>query len=579
MSKTEIISASNYLRHGLRAPIYAICITLFITIPLQARGPQPKPFPSLVRKSDIRIWDEEYLRGYDKKGWIMPDDYHGSMGRRIIYHHKGAGIRDDTRYGRFGLISGRFIYSTWRPIYALSNAEYAEGKKTIYDTHVSNLIIPSFKIKLNYITFLISGGYAPNEACLNLLVNGKVMRSATGRNNDKVQWVAFDVKDLIGKSAQIQVLDTSTKPFAHITVDCVCQSPDTKDAVRVIGSAPVITQSDSQIETLAKKVNGKVTIVNGQFQLNGKTQPLNTILKWRAGTKATESNGKRVQLTNGDILMGEVLELVDNKLIMNHPLLGELKISVTDVAQALFNAGPLLKAKPGTLVHSNGNKIPGKITYIRKDNISIKCVLGQLPLPRGRVKAFIFSASEAQLASDSITLIDGSKLSGIVSLGKEQLVLNHSKLGKLKFTANIIAQLSRQIKGLTHLSSLKKEIIKQSGPITPPAPLEIKNKGGFVLRLYSNSTVRYAVPKSSIKKYFRGTLAPVANMNNSLLAEVAFANHKKTYTIEPGSEGIAVDIDLGLVSNFELTVNSKNSVSFPSALEWRNAYIIEGVKK
>ncbi len=45
------------------------------------------------------------------------------------------------------------------------------------------------------------------------------------------------------QKAQIQVLDTTTAAFGYITVDCVCQSPDSKGAVRVIAGPPSIAKT------------------------------------------------------------------------------------------------------------------------------------------------------------------------------------------------------------------------------------------------------------------------------------------------------------------------------------------------
>ena len=47
---------------------------------------------------------------------------------------------------------------------------------------------------------------------VELVVDGKVVRSATGRNLEELNWQSWDVSDLKGKSAQIVVTDTATGP-------------------------------------------------------------------------------------------------------------------------------------------------------------------------------------------------------------------------------------------------------------------------------------------------------------------------------------------------------------------------------
>ncbi len=44
------------------------------------------------------------------------------------------------------------------------------------------LTSPPFKVERKYIQFLIGGGGWPGKTCLNLLANGRVVRTATGPN-------------------------------------------------------------------------------------------------------------------------------------------------------------------------------------------------------------------------------------------------------------------------------------------------------------------------------------------------------------------------------------------------------------
>jgi levanase len=57
------------------------------------------------------------------------------------------------------------------------------------------------------------------ETAVNLLVNGEVVRSATGRNSENLDWTNWNVSDLIGQSARIQILDNSTAGFGHLLAD------------------------------------------------------------------------------------------------------------------------------------------------------------------------------------------------------------------------------------------------------------------------------------------------------------------------------------------------------------------------
>jgi hypothetical protein len=71
------------------------------------------------------------------------------------------------------------------------------------DQAQGTLTSPTFTITHPYINFLIGGGNHPypgnNDAtAVLLLVNGQVVNSATGQNNEALNWVFFNVSQYIG---------------------------------------------------------------------------------------------------------------------------------------------------------------------------------------------------------------------------------------------------------------------------------------------------------------------------------------------------------------------------------------------
>jgi len=109
-----------------------------------------------------------------------------------------------------------------------------EGKRlvnTYYkgDDATGTLTSPMFEIKRKYINFLIGGGKNPGQSCINLLVDGKVARTATGPNDkpggsEELAWNGWDVSELSGRNARIQIVDNSTGSWGHINVDHIIQS-------------------------------------------------------------------------------------------------------------------------------------------------------------------------------------------------------------------------------------------------------------------------------------------------------------------------------------------------------------------
>lgn len=92
------------------------------------------------------------------------------------------------------------------------------------DESRGRLASPPFKVERRHINFLVGGGMKPGQACVNLLVGGKVVRTATGPNDrpggsEKLEWESWDVAEFIGQEATIEILDRVGGGWGHINVD------------------------------------------------------------------------------------------------------------------------------------------------------------------------------------------------------------------------------------------------------------------------------------------------------------------------------------------------------------------------
>ena len=77
-----------------------------------------------------------------------------------------------------------------------------------------------FTIDKPFIDFRIGGGRYPKEACINLIIDGKIVKTATGSNTPQFQEYVWNVSDFTGKAAYIEIIDTTAAPNrGYIMVD------------------------------------------------------------------------------------------------------------------------------------------------------------------------------------------------------------------------------------------------------------------------------------------------------------------------------------------------------------------------
>ena len=97
------------------------------------------------------------------------------------------------------------------------------------DDSTGTLTSPPFAIERKYLQFLIGGGGWEGKTCMNLLLDGKVVRTATGPNtkpggSEQLHAAQWDVSELAGKQVVLQIVDDATGGWGHINVDDIVQS-------------------------------------------------------------------------------------------------------------------------------------------------------------------------------------------------------------------------------------------------------------------------------------------------------------------------------------------------------------------
>ena len=125
------------------------------------------------------------------------------------------------------------------------------------DGAIGTLTSPEFPIQKRYIGFLIGGGGFQGKTCLNLLVDGRDVRTATGPNtepggSEALTPKSWDVRDLLGKTARLQVVDEATGGWGHINVDQIIFT-DLKPAVDVTNPTRDLTAERRYLNIPVKK--------------------------------------------------------------------------------------------------------------------------------------------------------------------------------------------------------------------------------------------------------------------------------------------------------------------------------------
>ncbi|MEM7478116.1 MAG: PSD1 and planctomycete cytochrome C domain-containing protein [Planctomycetota bacterium] len=93
------------------------------------------------------------------------------------------------------------------------------GNTAAGDRLTGTLTSPEFTIDCDRIVFLVGGGSHAGKTCINLLVDGKVVQTTTGDNNNRMTEKQWEVAELAGKQATIQIVDNHRSGWGNIGVD------------------------------------------------------------------------------------------------------------------------------------------------------------------------------------------------------------------------------------------------------------------------------------------------------------------------------------------------------------------------
>lgn len=121
--------------------------------------------------------------------------------------------------------------------------EYYQGDRIATSFHserledlVGTLISEPFKIERNSISFKIGGGNHKDKTCINLIVDDKVVRTATGNNSNSFAAKSWNVADLEGKAARLEIVDQQNGSWGFVMVDDILFVDSDKDLISPYGN-------------------------------------------------------------------------------------------------------------------------------------------------------------------------------------------------------------------------------------------------------------------------------------------------------------------------------------------------------
>lgn len=124
------------------------------------------------------------------------------------------------------------------------------------DTATGKLVSVPFTINRRYLSFLIAGGIYPGKTGINLLVDGQVVRTASGDGSETLVSKRWDVGQFEGKTAQLEIVDDYSLGWGHVMVDQIVLTDAAVGPGRFRGQLDYAavwnrTLSDEEIATLS----------------------------------------------------------------------------------------------------------------------------------------------------------------------------------------------------------------------------------------------------------------------------------------------------------------------------------------
>ena len=226
-----------------------------------------------------------------------------------------------------------------------------------------------------------------------------------------------------------------------------------------------------------------------------------------------------IRLRTGEFWLVDLRSLKkDSKFEINSPHFGGRSVDKEVVTSLEFapNLDPSKANRPGILYRTNGRPLPGKLVWLKHDNIALDSPLGIIPMPRKELHRYILpeAVDEPDLSLDEVGMVDGTIYRGTVGFaeGKYRSFIQSWKpcswIGEIRY-------ISRSGNGISWLAVLERTSVKSIGPLGPKPFFDQSNARDedsrflSTLRVTPQTTLRYKLNGSSGVREFRGVLSPI----------------------------------------------------------------------
>ncbi len=159
-----------------------------------------------VNVDTFGIYNASITYAADILATILIDDFEGDLSYWTATGN-AFGIAPNGSYGALSVtgFKGSGVVSS----YVNSSGDNATG----------TLTSPEIEITGDELSFLISGGKLDGGLCMNLIVDGQVVRTATGENHSTMRTVIWDISEYQNSMAILEIVDNTGGGWGHIDID------------------------------------------------------------------------------------------------------------------------------------------------------------------------------------------------------------------------------------------------------------------------------------------------------------------------------------------------------------------------